>query len=149
MNLEGKELIEKAREIAKAAHEGQTRKFGADKGKSYFDTHINRVADRALYRDSFIRATSFLHDTLEDTDVTVMDLRALRIPEEVIDAVVAMTKQDGETYYDFIRRVDRNDIARLVKRFDILDNSMNLTEGSLKDKYRFAYFSITKAHPEF
>jgi (p)ppGpp synthase/HD superfamily hydrolase len=149
MTLIGKALVDKARELAEPAHEGQVRKFGADKGKSYFDTHITRVALAVEYRHSFVRATAFLHDTLEDTDLTIQDLKDAGIPDEVIAAVVAMTKQSGEHYYDFIRRVDRNEIARVVKIKDILDNSMNLAEQCLKDKYRFAYHFLTKAHPEF
>ncbi len=42
--------------------------------------------------------------------------------EEMIDAVFALTRQDGETYMDFIKRAKRNPIAKEVKMGDIEDN---------------------------
>jgi len=59
-------------------------------------------------------------------------------PESVIDAVDAMTKNDGETYFSFIHRVALNEIAVDVKIADLTDNMSDLNEGSMKDKYRFA-----------
>jgi hypothetical protein len=39
-----------------------------------------------------------------------------------VKAVVALTKREGESYPDFIRRVRSNGVARLVKIEDLNDN---------------------------
>lgn len=63
-----------------------------------------------------------LHDVIEDTKVNADDLKRAGFTESVIDAVIALTRQDGETYMDFIKRAKQNPIARTVKIRDIEDN---------------------------
>ena len=66
-----------------------------------------------------------LHDVLEDTPVTVDELRAEGLPDDVIDAVIVLTRRDGTSYEDYIERVALNPIARDVKAADIADNLAN------------------------
>lgn len=71
--------------------------------------------------------TALLHDILEDTPCTADDLRRNGFDDEVVDAVLAMTRKPDETYYfDYILRVSDNDIARKVKVHD-LENNMDAT----------------------
>lgn len=63
-----------------------------------------------------------LHDVVEDSSVTLGDLRAEGFPESVVDAVEALTKRQGESYEEFILRAAANAIARTVKPADLLDN---------------------------
>jgi (p)ppGpp synthase/HD superfamily hydrolase len=67
-----------------------------------------------------------LHDVVEDTKLTLEDLRREGLPERVIEAVDCLTNREGEPYDDFIERVKTNPIARNVKLADLKDN-MDIT----------------------
>lgn len=63
-----------------------------------------------------------MHDVIEDSSITIDDLRSFGFSETVIDAIVCLTKNNGESYEDFVSRVSNNDLARIVKIEDIKDN---------------------------
>jgi len=137
--MNGVELIKNSKEVATKAHDGQIRKFGDDKGKPYI-IHPERVASN--FEDPILSSVGWLHDVVEDTYVTLEDLKDIGFPPEVIHGVDGMTKRDGENYLDFVIRVNRNEFARPVKMADIRDNMVSLKEGSLKDKYRLALYVL-------
>jgi (p)ppGpp synthase/HD superfamily hydrolase len=66
-----------------------------------------------------------LHDVVEDTAMTLDDLRREGFSKEVILAVERLTHRDGENYEEYIERVRQNPAARSVKLADLEDN-MNL-----------------------
>lgn len=106
--------LERAIEIARKAHEGQVDKAGAP-----YIGHPLRVMDRVPEE---AKIAAVLHDVVEDSSVTLSDLRAEGFPESVVEAVEALTKRPGETYELFILRAASNDIARTVKLADLFDN---------------------------
>jgi len=108
--------LEKAIIIATQAHEGQV-----DKGGNPYILHPLRVMLKMTTKESMI--TAVLHDVLEDTEVTIEDLQQAGFSEEIIAAVVALTRQEGEIYMDFIKRAKLNPIARHVKLGDLEDNT--------------------------
>ena len=108
--------VEKALEIATKAHEGQYDKSGVP-----YIEHPKHVAE-GVHGD-IAKATAYLHDVIEDTDVTAEDLRRDGIPEEVVEAVIMLTHDEHENYYDYIRRVKTNPIAKEVKIEDLKHNS--------------------------
>ena len=66
---------------------------------------------------------ALLHDILEDTDCTPEILKEKGFDDEIINAVIAITRKKEEQYYfDFIDRVKKNDLAKLVKIYDLEDN---------------------------
>ena len=69
-----------------------------------------------FYHKAYIVA--FLHDILEDTDTTEQDLRDRGYDDEIIEAVKSLTRKNGENYFDFIIRASKNDIGKLVKKYD-------------------------------
>ena len=81
-------MIEKAREFATKAHEGQTR---WDKTTPYI-THPEAVANAV---DDEAKPVAWLHDVLEDCPVTAEDLWKAGFPSVIIDAVLAMTEREG------------------------------------------------------
>jgi hypothetical protein len=94
---------------------------------NYYDTHTYehalRVASVMLSESTEAYAVALLHDIVEDTDCTLDDLRQAGLPEEVVEAVDAITRRDGEIYLkEYIPRVKRNEIARKVKRADLDEN---------------------------
>lgn len=140
----GTELFSLAWEVARQAHEGQKDRSG----KPYF-SHPVRVANRC--RTENAKIVALLHDTIEDTALTAGDLRDKGFPEEIVAAVVAMTRPEDEAYEDYIDRAAADPIAREVKIADLLDNmditrlTPPLTEKDLArfNKYLKAYRKIT------
>ena len=114
-----------ARNLAEKAHEGQFRRDGETR---YFN-HVEWVAIITARRggtDEEI-AAAYLHDTLEQTTLTVEDMRKAGIPETVIEAVKLLTLDKSQTYMWNIDRIvsSGNEIARNVK---IADNLANLSD---------------------
>lgn len=109
------ELYDRALQIAFRAHEGQKDKSGHD-----YIMHPIRVAERC--KNPRAKIVALLHDTIEDTNVTVNDLRKQGFPEEIIEGILSVTKQMGETYEAFVRRAAENPIGREVKIADLEDN---------------------------
>lgn len=67
--------------------------------------------------------TALLHDVLEDTDLTVSDLRQAGVSEPVLKAVQLLTRDSHTPYLSYIAAVRENPLARRVKIGDLLHNS--------------------------
>ncbi|MBX3710565.1 MAG: HD domain-containing protein [Lysobacter sp.] len=107
--------LERAIELAARAHAGQR-----DKGGHPYILHPLRVMQAV--QGEYERIATVLHDIVEDTPVTFDDLLIEGFSPEVVDAVRALTKFDGETREQAARRIVGNPIARAVKLADIADN---------------------------
>ena len=127
-----------ALDICYAAHKDQF-----DKGGLPYVFHPYRVAEQMQTEDEV--TVALLHDVMEDSNVTVDDLRAKKFPLDVILAVSALTRGRGTPYFEYIENVRKNELARKVKIADLKDN-MDLsrldkpTENDKKrvEKYRRA-----------
>ena len=111
--------------IAKIAHAGQ--KYG---DSDYFRAHVCDVAGRVVANGGLAihLIVAYLHDTVEDTAVTLDDLKKIGFDESVIAAVDAITRRDGEDYLsDYIPRVKKNAIAAFVKAHDLKSNTNDKT----------------------
>lgn len=136
------DLIEKAKQVAQEAHKGQ--KY---KGHDYYTYHILGVLSLLEYHSTDAEViTAILHDTIEDSDVTVEDIHIV-FGRCIADAVETITKVSGEYYDEYIEHVKTNSIARKVK---IYDAHFNLTEclkdGDIKraKKYAKVIFNLTE-----
>lgn len=128
-------MLEKAIQIAVEAHRGQLDKTG----KIYI-LHPLRVMLRGKNEDEMI--VGILHDTVEDTPVTLDMLRMENFSETVLSALACVTKTDGEDYGHFINRILTNPLATQVKLYDMEDN-MNrerIPYPTTKDEARFAKY---------
>ena len=123
------ELVNKAIDIAYAAHHGQKDKAG----RPYF-VHVMHVAEQM--DDEYSACAALLHDTLEDTDVKAEELERI-FPREVIDAVKLLTHEHGE-YMDYVREVKKNTIARKVKAADLEHNLDEARFAGCSDKLKVA-----------
>jgi len=107
--------LEKALEIAAKAHAGQV-----DKGGQPYILHPIRV----MLRVSSIPAkiTAILHDVVEDSDITIADLRQEGFAESILEAIEALTKRQGEDRLSAARRAAQNSLACEVKLADTAEN---------------------------
>ena len=74
------------------------------------------------YTDENIAIAALLHDVMEDTPVTLQELEK-EFPPEVTQALQLLTHRPDTDYFDYVRAVKQNPIARQVKLFDLLHNS--------------------------
>ena len=108
------ELVNKAIDIAYKAHHGQKDKAGRP-----YIVHVLHVAEQM--DDEVSTCVALLHDTVEDTNITLEDLRE-DFPNEVVEAVRVLTHEDDTDYFSYIQEVKRNPIARKVKLADLEHN---------------------------
>jgi (p)ppGpp synthase/HD superfamily hydrolase len=117
----------RASQLAHMAHDGQRDKIGYP-----YIRHVRQVAERLA--DPRDRALAWLHDVVEDTDVTLDDLHALNFPADLVAEVDAITHREHEPrglYYARIRRA--GDRVVRVKLADIDDNMDPLRRVHLDD----------------
>jgi (p)ppGpp synthase/HD superfamily hydrolase len=91
-----------------------------DKGKQPYIFHLTYIAGK--FKELPEQTVALLHDIVEDTEYTLNDVRLMGYPEEIVAAVDAITKREGEAYEDYLKRVKANDIARRVKSEDLRHN---------------------------
>lgn len=109
-------LVKKAMCLAYEAHHGQLDKSGVP-----YLYHPIHLAEQMTTEASVV--TALLHDVLEDTAFTLERLQAEGVPADILEALTALTRQEGEDYETYIRRACCNPLARIVKRADLLHNS--------------------------
>ena len=118
----------------------------AHKGKRYGDApyveHCRRVTQKAaqLWNHPDVPIVAWLHDTVEDSDVTIRDIER-EFGRAIAEAVNAINRRKSESYRDFINRAAAHPVACCVK---IADLEVNLEEcrrnpkGNLIRRYEWA-----------
>ena len=61
--------------------------------------------------DELSVCTALLHDVIEDTEITFEDLTG-EFPEEVVEALRCLTRDKNMNYFDYIRNLRKNPIAK-------------------------------------
>lgn len=115
--------LERAIELAAAAHAGQV-----DKAGQPYILHPLRVMLRMSTAHE--RMAAVLHDVVEDTQVTLEQLRSEGFPAEVVSAVAALTKRAGESRLEAAARAVTDPVARTVK---LADNAENMDLGRIAE----------------
>jgi (p)ppGpp synthase/HD superfamily hydrolase len=123
-------MIARAEIVARIAHQGQVDKAGVD-----YSEHLKAVAALTAaaidpswrYRNEAI-AAAWLHDTVEDTPLSLNDLRELGFSKVVVNAVGLLTQDSRDSHADYVRRIRDADgiagtVARFVKLADLKHNS--------------------------
>jgi (p)ppGpp synthase/HD superfamily hydrolase len=108
--------LERAIALAAQAHEGQVDKAGAP-----YILHPLRVM--LGVSGTLPRIVAVLHDVLEDTALTPQALKAQGFSDEVLDALMSVTRRDAETYEAFVHRCAAHPAGRVVKLADLRDNA--------------------------
>lgn len=134
--------LERAIEIAAAAHAGQV-----DKGGHPYILHPLRVMLAVSER---ARVVAVLHDVIEDGGhLDRMDA----LSSEEFDALDALTRRRGEPWDDYLGRVEANPLAVEVKLADLRDNMdvtrlrapLTMKDWARLEKYRAAHERLCRA----
>lgn len=122
--------LERAIEIAASAHAGQS-----DKAGQPYILHPLRV----MFRVTGVHAqmAAVLHDVVEDTAVTLEQLKQEGFPPEVLTAIEALTKRPGESRLEAAARASRHPLALAVKLADNAEN-MDLSRIAAPSEKDFA-----------
>jgi hypothetical protein len=116
--------------LAMEAHEGRVDELGRD----YYLYRLLPLAEAAVPYGVLAEMAAVLHRVIEDTrdhpDVTrrydVDRLRAVHVPEEVIQAIDAVTQRPGERYLGGV--IQRSAADRLGRVVALLDNKRELDQ---------------------
>jgi (p)ppGpp synthase/HD superfamily hydrolase len=124
--------LSRAIAFAAKAHEGQV-----DKGGEEYILHPLRVMLETRWSKGTEnqQIAAVLHDVVEDTDRTLTEVYAW-FGLEVEILVDALTKRDGETYFEYIDRLVQTPGATLIKSWDVSDNLQPNRMMALEEKER-------------
>ena len=69
------------------------------------------------------KIVALLHDIVEDTEITIEDLRKQGFSEKILMAIDAITRRENEDRETYLCRVKANSLAKAVKIADLNHNS--------------------------
>ncbi|MDO4454688.1 MAG: GTP pyrophosphokinase [Eubacteriales bacterium] len=110
------ELSKKAMIIAYHAHRDHV-----DKGGMPYIFHPLHLAEQMDTEYSVI--TALLHDVIEDSDISLEDLKAEGFPEPILEALSLLTHEKQVPYLEYVQRLKGNELARKIKLADLTHNS--------------------------
>ncbi len=119
--IEQRPTVEETIEFIKKAHEDQT-----DKGGNPYWTHLVSVMRRLKSPMEDEKLAALLHDIVEDTPISLDQLREMGYSENTIRMVDLLTRKPGSgTYIEWIRSIaaSGNKGAIKIKIADNEDNS--------------------------
>lgn len=99
--------------MAKEAHEGQF-----DRGGEPYIGHPTTVA--SFVTDPTEKIVALLHDVVEDSHFTIVDIRR-EFGDEIAEAITVLTHGSDE-YAVYIAKIKANPLARAVKIADLRHN---------------------------
>lgn len=112
-------LTKKAIKICYEKHKNQFDKSGLP-----YVFHPWHVAEQMDDENSTIVA--LLHDVVEDTNMTLDDLKKNGFNNEIIGALKCLTHEKGVAYSDYIKIISMNEVATKVKLAD-LEHNMDIS----------------------
>ena len=121
------EMTKKAIKLMFEKHKDQVDKSGMP-----YVFHPFHLAEQMDDEETTI--TALLHDIVEDTDTTFEDLRELGFSDNVINALKLMTHDKNVDYFEYIKNISKNPIARKVKIKDLEHNMDTSRLDEVTDK---------------
>ena len=110
------ETTKRALTLCFEAHKDQTDKSGLP-----YVFHPFHLAEQMQSEETTVVA--LLHDVVEDTAYTLEDLAHMGYGKEIIEALALLTHDDDTDYFDYVRAIKENPIAKAVKLADLAHNS--------------------------
>lgn len=122
-------MIELCLSIAVEAHKGQEDKVGLP-----VILHPLTVGLTGKTPDEI--CVGFLHDTVEDTDITPESLLAAGVPQRIVDAVTLLTHDKSVPYFDYIKALiaSGNKLAIAAKNNDLTHNHSRAIKYGFKEQ---------------
>lgn len=155
---------DKVLEFARNAHDGQYRKYGSNLPYIYHPVAVAGIAVDKMkeelgskwntrgneYLEEYVKSIAYLHDVLEDTKVTELELlnflqpiaysHGLTLAENIVDAVAILTKsKENFDLFRYLDSIKKNYITKCVKLSDLEHNM-----SDLKDKKKLDYYRLVK-----
>ena len=135
--------LEKAIAIALRVHEGQRDRYG--------HPYILHPLHVMMQMDSEAEMTAaVLHDVIEDSEMTLDDLREEGFSVEVLEAVRLMTHDSQDSYEENVRELRPNPMARKIKLADLQHNMdirrmdrVEVKDTERLERYRSAWELLT------
>jgi (p)ppGpp synthase/HD superfamily hydrolase len=129
-------LIDTASAFAINAHGSQTRKDGVTPYHEHLKNVVEKLKEYEI-TDTETLASAWLHDVVEDTDVTFDDIRKL-FGDKVAGYVDILTRTGDDDIY--INRLKDSDFfVKMIKYCDVMSNLEDLPNSGLDDKDKLAY----------
>lgn len=109
--------IDLALRIATAAHTGQLDRDG-------YPVILHPLTVGLMGHTDEEKIAGFLHDVVENSDITFDDLLKEGIPTGIVNAVRLLTYEKGTDYFEYVQRIidSGNPIALQVKYNDLQHN---------------------------
>lgn len=123
--------------IAAKIHRGQKDKQGVN-----YILHPISVMMAASTLEEKVLA--ILHDTIEDSELSLDELRKEGFSAGIIEALRLITKNQGEDYFSYLEKVKSNPLSLKVKLLDIENNLRKGCPKNLKERYEKALVFLRK-----
>ena len=119
--------VEETLRIALDAHDGQKDLEGNP-------AILHVLAVGLMGENELEQKVGFLHDVVEDTDLTIEDLRKMGVEEDVLEAVDLLTHQEGVSYEEYVQSIliSGNKTAIQVKVNDLEHNEKRMEQALWK-----------------
>lgn len=123
------EMFDIAVRMATEAHSMQL-----DKNGDLYILHPMRNCLRCQHNYQLM-TVAILHDVVEDCGIDMTDFRKLGFPVAIDSAIDALSRRKDEDYLkSYIPRVLREDMAVVVKMFDLEDNMGHMGTKNISDE---------------
>lgn len=115
--------------LAMSAHDGQVDKLGAP-----YINHVTAVARGVAAFGEQMAIVALLHDVVEDTDLTLQDLRRAGVRIESLISIQLLTKSPGQQLRPYLEAITLNRTALLVKISDNAHNTLPERVAAIEDE---------------
>lgn len=109
-------MTKKALNLCFEAHKDQLDKSGVP-----YVFHPFHLAEQM--KDEQTTIVALLHDVVEDSDITIEDLKEEGFDNKVLEAIILLTHGKDVKYEYYVLKIKENPIARAVKIADLKHNS--------------------------
>jgi len=111
-------LLSEAIKLATNFHDGQFDKAGVP-----YILHCIKVMHYLKTDDEELQCIAILHDILEDTKCTDINLKQAGMTQRIIDGVISLTKVKDISTENYLNQILKNKDAIKVKMADLRHNS--------------------------
>jgi (p)ppGpp synthase/HD superfamily hydrolase len=115
--------------LAMNAHDGQVDKLG----KPYIN-HVTAVARGVAGFGEQATIVGLLHDVVEDTSITIQDLRRAGVRVDALASIQLLTKSRGRDLRHYLEAITRNQMALWVKISDNAHNTLPERVAAIEDE---------------